>query len=62
MGFYRSYSSLVCRLYSKAVTDGRVGVTTRHLVGIDATLHNSWQTQLQPKRPDMPQSCSGLAH
>jgi len=25
-------------------TDERVGVTTRHLVGIDATLHNSWQT------------------
>ena len=43
------------------VADGRVVVTTRHLVGIDATLHNSWQIQLQPKRPDMPQSCSGLA-
>ncbi|WP_279475060.1 hypothetical protein [Aeromonas veronii] len=42
--------------------DGRVGVTPRHLVGIDATLYNSWQLSYSLKDRISPQSCSGLAH
>lgn len=36
------------------VADGRVGVMPRHLVGIDVTLHNSWQTQPQPQATGYP--------
>lgn len=55
--------NLITNVRSKEnFADGRVGVPIRHLVGIDATFAQLLATQLQPQRPDMPQSCSGLAH